>query len=105
MEIINCELSGLETGNVVEQQLKTKFNIPLVWQIIMQKGDIEWDLLWKNFKNFQPAWRHLTLKTFLIGFIVATFKLGLSGLDLAGDINLSYLFIHGDTYTYILFKK
>ena len=66
----------------------------------MKKGDIKWEPLWTNFKNFQPAWRHLTLKAFLIGFAVAIFKFGLSGLDLGGDINLSYLLIHGDTYMY-----
>ena len=66
----------------------------------MKKGDIKWDPLWTNFKNFQPAWRHRTLKAFLIGVVVAIFKFGLSGLDLGGDINLSYLLIHGDTYMY-----
>ena len=68
----------------------------------MKKGDIKWEPLWTNFKNFQPAWRHLTLKAFLIGFAVAIFKFGLSGLDLGGDINMSYFFIHGDTYMYLL---
>ena len=68
----------------------------------MKKGDIKWDPLWRNFKNFQPAWRHLTLKAFLIGLLVSTFRLGLSGLDLGLDINMSYLYIHGDTYMYLL---
>ena len=68
----------------------------------MKKGDIKWDPLWRNFKNFQPAWRHLTLKAFLIGLLVSTFRLGLSGLDLGLDINMSYLYIHGDTYMYYL---
>ena len=99
MIIINCILSDLDTCNVLSQQLKTK---DAMWQRIMKKGDIKWDPLWKNFKNFQPAWRHLTLKAFLIGFAVAIFKFGLSGLDLGLDINMSYLYIHGDTYMYIL---
>ena len=68
----------------------------------MKKGDIKWEPLWTNLKNFQPAWRHLPLKAFLIGFVVATFKFGLSGSDLGLDINTSYLYIHGDTYMYIL---
>ena len=34
------------------------------------------------------------------GVVVAIFKFGLSGLDLGGDINLSYLLIHGHTYMY-----
>ena len=92
MVIIECALSDLETGNVLSQQLKTKNTI---WQRIMKKGDIKWDPLWTNFKNFQPAWRHQTLKAFLIGVVVAILKFGLSGLDLGGDINLSYLLIHG----------
>ena len=66
------------------------------------KGDIKWDPLWTNFKNFQPAWRHLTLKAFLIGFAVAIFKFGLSCSDLGLDINMSYIYIHGDTYMYFL---
>ena len=68
----------------------------------MKKGDIKWEPLWTNLKKFQPAWRHLTLKAFLIGFVVATFKFGLSGSDLGLDINTSYLYIHGDTYVYYL---
>ena len=71
----------------------------------MKKGDIKWDPLWRNFKNFQPAWRHLTLKAFLIGLLVSTFRLGLSGLDLGLDINMSYLYIHGDTYMYYLLNE
>ena len=66
----------------------------------MKKGDIKWDPLWKNFKNFQPAWRHLTLKAFLIGFVAAIFKFGLSCSDLGGDAYLAYNYIHGDTYMY-----
>ena len=96
---LNCILSDLQTGNVLSQQLKTKNT---TWQRIMKKGDIKWDSLWSNFKNFQPAWRHLTFKAFLIGFALAIFKFGLSGLDLGGDINMSYLFIYGDTYVYHL---
>ena len=87
----------MESGNVISQQLKTK---DTMWHRIMKKGDIKWDPLWTNFKNFQPAWRHLTLKAFLIGFVVAIFKFGLSGFDLGGDIYLSYFYIHGDTYVY-----
>ena len=97
--IINCILSDLDTGNVLSQQLKTKNT---AWHRMMKKGDVKWDPLWTNFKNFQPAWRHLTLKAFLIGFAVAIFKFGLSGLDLGLDINMSYLYIHGDTYMYFL---
>ena len=96
--IINCVLSDLESGNVISQQLKTKDNI---WHRIIKKGDIKWDPLWKNFKNFQPAWRHLTLKAFLIGSGMAIFKFGLSGLDIGLDINMSYHYIHGDTYMYV----
>ena len=89
----------MESGNVISQQMKTNDNI---WHRIMKKGDIKWDPLWTNFKNFQPAWRHRTLKAFLIGVVVAIFKFGLSGLDLGGDINLSYLLIHGHTYIHVL---
>ena len=84
---------------MISQQLKTKDNI---WHRIMKKGDIKWEPLWTNFKNFQPAWRHLSLKPFLIGLAVAILKFGLTGWDLGGDINLSYLYIHGDTYMYFL---
>ena len=89
----------MESGNVISQQLKTKDGI---WHRILKKGDVKWDPLWTNFKNFQPAWRHLPLKAFLIGVVVATFKLGLSGLDVGGDISVSYFFIYGDTYIYFL---
>ena len=67
----------------------------------MQKGDIKWVPLWRELKNCQPAWKHQSLKTFLIGFILAIVKLGLSCSDLGGDINLSYDYIHGHTYIYL----